>query len=262
MVTGARAGNLAHRRPARGQSRTRDRSPGTHPRRGHTQWPGRAEREEAVSEYLKSTDEVVAAYVAVRSRVIDLIRSRPDSDGRLPVPHCPKWTVAELVAHMVGVPEDIVAGRMDGVTTDAWTQAQVERHRGESLVQLAEAWEASVDAFDGVLPAIPAPVNSQLVLDAVTHEHDLRHALGVPGGRTEDSVAVAVGWILHTAEQKSPGLAGRLQGSGLGRFDLLRVATGRRSREQIVELGVDPDLVATLLAGTPLSPPATTIAES
>ena len=213
-------------------------------------------------DHLKSTDEVVAAYVALRERVIALVRDQPAEARDLPVFHCPAWTVGDVLAHMVGVNEDILAGRMEGVTTEAWTQAQVDRHRGETLAQLVDAWKDTIPAFDAVLPMIPAPVNSQLVLDAVTHEHDLRHALGLPGGRNETAVAVAVGWVLHTAEQKSPGLATRLQRSlGANAFDLLRVATGRRSTAQITDLGMDAVLVEELLAGTPLSIPEAPVQE-
>lgn len=215
-----------------------------------------------MSTHLKSTDEVVEAYRALRARVIALIRDQPATARDLPVAHCPAWTAGDVVAHMVGVNEDILAGRMEGVTTEAWTQAQVDRHRGESLAHLADVWDDTIAAFDAVLLMIPAPVNSQLVLDAVTHEHDLRHALGLPGGRNETAVAVAVGWVLHTAEQKSPGLAERLQRSlGANGFDLLRVATGRRSAAQITDLGMDARLVEKLLAGTPLSLPEAAVHE-
>ncbi|MFM8973809.1 MAG: maleylpyruvate isomerase N-terminal domain-containing protein [Actinomycetota bacterium] len=213
------------------------------------------------TEYLRSTDEVVAAYVALRARVIALVRERPESDGDRPVPHCPAWRVRDLVAHMVGGPEDILAGRLEGVATDAWTQAQVERHRGDTLAQLADAWEATIEPFDVVLPMIPAPVNSQLVLDAVTHEHDLRHALGVPDARDGGDVVVAIGWVLHTADATAPGMAERLLASGLDDFDLLRVSSGRRSREQIEALGVEVALIEILTEGTPVTPPETSVVE-
>jgi len=205
---------------------------------------------------LRPDAEVVAAYVAVRERVVDLARALPEEAGDTPVPHCPAWTVRELLAHLVGVPEDILAGRMEGVTTEAWTAAQVERHRGESLGHLADSFAAGAAAFDGVLPHIPSPVNSQLVMDATTHEHDLRHAVGRPDARDAPSVTVALGWLLDRAERTSPGLAGELLASGATAFDLLRALTGRRSPDQITALGLDAGRVTALLAGSPLRPPA------
>ena len=214
-----------------------------------------------MSDHLRPDDEVVTAYTSLRSRVVDLVRVQPAEAADRPVPHCPAWTVGDLLAHMVGAPEDILAGRLDGVATDAWTQAQVDRHRGRSLDELADAWVSTAQEFDAVLPMIPAPVNSQLVLDATTHEHDLRHALGVPGARDDLAVAVALGWVLHTAEEASPGLAAQLVSSGIDGFDLLRACSGRRSSEQIATLGLDPDLAAALVAGSPVSLPSAPVYE-
>ena len=214
-----------------------------------------------MSDHLRPDDEVVTAYTSLRSRVVDLVRAKPADTVDRPVPHCPSWTVGDLLAHMVGAPEDILAGRLDGVATDAWTQAQVDRHRGESLDDLADAWVSTAQEFDVVLPMIPAPMNSQLVLDATTHEHDLRHALGVPGARDDLAVTVALGFVLHTADEASPGLAGQLLSSGIDDFDLLRACSGRRSREQIAALGFDPDLAATMVAGSPVSLPSAPVDE-
>lgn len=203
--------------------------------------------------------EAVDAYIALRRRVIDLIRSVPDEDSVRVVPSCPAWTTSALVAHMMGVNEDILAGRMEGVTTDAWTQAQVDRHTGESLRQLADGWESIAADFDAVLPHIPAPVNSQLVMDAVTHEHDLRHALGSTDGRESDAVGVALGWVLDMAETRQPGLGRRLAESGVSQFQLLRSLTGRRTMGQMDELGLPGESIATLLAGSPLKPPTVVV---
>ena len=38
-----------------------------------------------------------------------------------PVPASPEWTVHEVLAHMAGVPSDMLAGRMDGAPGPAWT---------------------------------------------------------------------------------------------------------------------------------------------
>ena len=203
--------------------------------------------------------EAVDAYIALRRRVIDLIRSVPDEDSVRIVPSCPAWSTSALVAHMMGVNEDILAGRMEGVTTDAWTQAQVDRHTGESLRQLADGWEAIATDFDAVLPHIPAPVNSQLVMDAVTHEHDLRHALGSSDARDTDAVHVALGWLFDMAETKQSGLGQQLSESGVAPFQMLRSLTGRRSMDQIAELGLPASTIERILNGTPMKPPAVAI---
>ena len=210
---------------------------------------------------LLSDASVVDAYRDLRARTIELLRRTPESQADVFVPHCPNWTVHDVVAHLVGVPEDILAGRMDGVTTDAWTEAQVVRHRDHSLADLEAIWTDSIASFDPVLPHIPSPVNSQFVMDAVTHEHDLRHALGATGARDSSAVHVAVGWLLDMADERSPGLADALLASGLGTFDLMRVLSGRRSADQISRLGLDGPGIVAMLAGSPLRPPAIAVEE-
>jgi uncharacterized protein (TIGR03083 family) len=205
--------------------------------------------------HLLSDDQVVAAYLELRHRVVQLLRTLDDEQVRLVVPACPNWTVAEVAAHIVGVPEDIVAGRMEGVTTEAWTQTQVERHRGASANELADRLERTAEAFDAILPHIPAPVNSQMVMDAVTHEFDLRSALGNGEYRESKAVEVAIGWLLESASAKNANLAASLSESDLGRYDLLRSLTGRRTLDQIAALGLDAKGIAQLVAGSPLRIP-------
>lgn len=211
--------------------------------------------------FLLSDAEVVEAYRLVRIELTELLRALPPTAGDLPVPHCPAWTVAQTCAHLVGVPEDILEGRMDGVTTDAWTDAQVRRHAGESLLDLADSSDRTMESFSTVLPSIPAPVNSQLVMDAVTHLHDVCRAVGRPGARDSLGVTVGSGWLLDRAESRRPGLGSRLASSGLSRFDLLRVLGGRRSLAQIDALGLDSVALSPLFDGAPLRPPLEPIDE-
>ncbi|MEY4174328.1 MAG: hypothetical protein RI900_1493 [Actinomycetota bacterium] len=200
--------------------------------------------------------DVVAAYRGVRSRLIELLRELPEEQAVTMVPCCPAWNVAELASHVVGLVDDILENRMEGVTTDPWTQAQVERLRGLTLAQLADHYEASIERFDTVLPFVPSPVNSQLVMDAVTHEHDLRDAVGRRDAEDSLAVQVAVGWLLDMVEGKHPGLVAQLEATGVSTFDLLRSLTGRRSTTQMAALGLPADTIVAALAGTPLKPPA------
>lgn len=209
--------------------------------------------------FLKSDVEVARAYLEFRSRIVSLIREIPESQASLPVPLCPDWKVSSLISHIVGVPEDILAGRMNGVGTEAWTQAQVDRHEGESLSQLADALLATATEFDVLLPHIPSPTNSQMVMDAVTHEHDLRHAVGRTGGQDSEGIEVALGFLLNTVEEKAPGRAQELSDSGVSRYELLRSLSGRRSIEQMNQLGLDGSQIATLSKGSPMVAPPTAV---
>ena len=200
---------------------------------------------------------VSAAYIELRTRVVALLRSMPEEHGDHAVPACPDWTVRQLVGHMVGVPEDILTGNMSGVTTPEWTAAQVSRHEGKSLHELADSYALTGQVFDDVLPMIPEPVNSQMVMDAVTHELDLRDALGDSGARDSAAVDVALRWLQFAFVTQMPaGTFNPFVIDGLGAYELLRSLTGRRTTAQMDALGLDGDAISAVLAGTPLAPPS------
>lgn len=210
-----------------------------------------------MNEHLATPDVVCAAYLDLRSRVIDLLRSTPEDRGDLMVPACPDWTVRQLVGHLVGVPEDILTGNMDGVTTPAWTAAQVLRHEGKTLRQLADSLESTGQVFDDVLPMIPEPVNSQMVMDAVTHELDLRDALGDSGARDSAAVDVALGWLQFAFVTQMPaGTFDPFAVGGLSAYELLRSLTGRRTKAEMDSMGLDGTAISEVLSGTPLAPPS------
>ena len=205
--------------------------------------------------HLVPTDQVAISYVALRARVIDLLRSTPESSGNIVVPCTPEWTVRQLTAHLVGVPEDVLAGRMEGVTTEAWTQAQVERFGHLALLDLADLFEASAPKIDAIIHNFPQPIISQFVMDAVTHEQDMRSALGVPGGRDSKAIEVGVGFFLNLFEANDPPLSAALEDTSVSRWDVLRSLTGRRTIEQMNSLGLDGDAIARQFAGLPFTLP-------
>lgn len=205
--------------------------------------------------HLVPTDQVAISYVALRARVIDLLRSTPESSGNFVVPCTPEWTVRQLAAHIVGVPEDVLAGRMEGVTTEAWTQAQVERYGHLALLDLADLFEASAPKIDAIIHNFPQPIISQFVMDAVTHEQDMRSALGVPGGRDSKAIEVGVGFFLNLFEANDPALSAALEDTSVSRWDVLRSLTGRRTIEQMNSLGLDGEAIARQFAGLPFTLP-------
>jgi hypothetical protein len=60
-------------------------------------------------------------------------------------------------------------------------------------------------------------------------------------------------------EGKAPGRAQEFVDSGVSRFELMRSLTGRRSVEQMKQLGLDGEQIKLLLQGTPLRVPTTAI---
>lgn len=75
-------------------------------------------------------------YAAGRQRVCELVGGLSENEAATPVPACPAWTVRDVLAHLAGVSADIVTGNLEGVTTEPWTQAQVDARRGASIAAL------------------------------------------------------------------------------------------------------------------------------
>ena len=205
--------------------------------------------------HLVPTDQVAVSYIALRAQVIDLLRSTPESSGNIVVPCTPAWTVRQLSAHLVGVPEDVLAGRMEGVTTDEWTQAQVDLYGHLSLSELADLFEASAPKIDALIHNFPQPIISQFVMDAVTHEQDMRSALGMPGGRDSKAVEVGVGFFLNLFEANDPPLFDALVNTRVSQWDVLRSLTGRRTVGQMNSLGLNGEAIARQFAGLPFTLP-------
>lgn len=211
--------------------------------------------------YLSSPDVVAQSYGELRRRTIEMLRSMPAEMAEIRVPHCPEWTVRETVCHMVGVPEDVLSGNMEGVTTEAWTQAQVDRHAGDSLSTLLDIWESFGDTIDSLIPQFPEPINSQFVFDSNSHEQDIRFAIGASGARDALSVHVSANWVRNFLARHSHPQASELLAAEVSDFDLFRSMGGRRSLAQIRACGLNERVVDEIVAGMPVSIPAMEIAE-
>ncbi len=214
-----------------------------------------------MSEHLLSTEQVCDAYAALRLRVTELMQSLSLEQSKTVVPHCPQWTVKDCLAHMVGVPEDVINGQMDGVATDAWTDRQVQRHTNDSVDDLLAIWEANAPVFAKILPNIPQPVLSQFMFDQTTHEHDIRKAVGQPGGRDTLAVAVAEGFIRNSLAQHGDPAIAQLGTHKLAGFEFLRSLSGRRSRSQISLNGFDVQVVERFVQGLPFDIPESDVSD-
>ena len=210
---------------------------------------------------LVPSEDVVSAYVDLRDRMIAFLRELPEEVTNTTVPHCPSWTVQETVSHMVGVPDALLAGDFDGIASDEWTQRQVERHRGLSLADLADKWEEQADAFLTMLPQIPQPSLSQLVFDVVSHEHDVRHAVGRPGGRGSAAVAVGVAFMKNIIAMRKKLDVSLVDKWPVSTFEVFRTLGARRSLEQMAAAGLDVEFVKEAVEPLPISIPTVSIAE-
>lgn len=193
------------------------------------------------------------AYADTRARITELVGGLDETRAATTVPGCPQWTVKDVVAHVTGVCADILAGNLDGVASDAWTDAQVEARRDKPVDEILAEWSEIGPQVEGMLGAFPVAPASQLVTDLVTHEHDLRAALGAPGAHDSEAVAIGLEYAVRGFLASRPADAppvkvvtgDRAWGDDGGArvagepFDLLRSFSGRRSESQIKGLQWD-----------------------
>jgi uncharacterized protein (TIGR03083 family) len=204
-----------------------------------------------------------SAYRDLRVRVTDLLRDRSSREVEQLVPATPEWRVRDVAAHLGGVCDDIATGNMEGVGTDAWTHAQVEKRRDWELARVLDDWTEHAEAIEPMLNSLGQPIG-QLVFDAWTHEQDIRGALGAPGGRDSAAAEIAFEWFRESGSTVLPGGALALVtddgtfvlGDGevvrtvrTTRFELLRTVTGRRSRSQMRALECDGPSLEDVLDG-------------
>jgi uncharacterized protein (TIGR03083 family) len=128
----------------------------------------------------------VRAWREAFERVCTLVETLDADALAATVPACPDWGVRALLAHMVGLGADVLAGDEPDDHNSAWTQRQVEARRDRSAADLLAEWRGLADP----LMAWMREHGSRPLNDVVIHEQDLRGAVGVVGGRDSDGLQI------------------------------------------------------------------------
>jgi hypothetical protein len=193
-------------------------------------------------------------YLRMVDRVDALVHDDVDLSVRLQA--CPSWTAWEAVCHVAANVIDGSQGRIPETLppSDEWTARQVADHRDRAVDEVVAAWRTATEALG---PSIVDDLDIPLLLDAISHEHDVRGAVGRPGAQDDPAIPA----LLDMLARRWRGLLGDLpplalddgttvRASGDGdpglvlrasTFDLLRVLTGRRSQAQARAMVVDGD---------------------
>ena len=222
--------------------------------------------------------DLAGAYADARQRLQQLAAGLDDASLMAPVPACPDWTVRDIVAHLVGVAEEVVSGTYFAGAADAWsdeglagqrdqwTASQVRSRRDRPVSVMLAEWAGAAAVLEPILAgAVPRPpgsppwLPSAPVADLAVHLHDVRGAIGLPGDR--DAPATGLGlriyarWLGERLDQAGrPAVRLRVgkrewvEGSGRPAvavtaepFELFRAISGRRSVDQVRALAWDSD---------------------
>jgi uncharacterized protein (TIGR03083 family) len=190
--------------------------------------------------------DLARLYTDTQARVAALVAGLDATALATPVPACPGWSVQDVVAHTLATTEDALAGRLTGPPDEEWTAGQVARFAGHDIGDMLATWARTAPQFGEIVAAFevwPA------VIDIVSHEQDIRGAIGRPGERDSDVVRTAAAAVLSVLAPPVPMRVtvedaefrvGPDEGPELGlattRFEALRWRLGRRSRAQMAAL--------------------------
>jgi len=217
-----------------------------------------------------------AIYRDVRVRVTELVRDQPPEVLDAIAPATPDWRVRDIVAHLAGGTADIVAGNLDGVASDPWTQAQVDARLDTPIDEVLDEWARCSEQVEPIVVDFPGLLRAMFITDAATHEHDIRGAIGAAGARDSDAVAYAFrGLVGGIGAQRTEAGAGALRivhdagevvtGEGeatatltVSRFEVLRAAVGRRSSDQVAAWAWEGDARPETVVLSRFAPPRAT----
>lgn len=231
-----------------------------------------------------STLDVGVAYRDLRDRITGLMAGRSEAEWETIVPHCPDWTIRQTIAHLSGIVDDALNGNMSGVGTDPWTAVHVAKRQATSGPEILNEWNTYAPFVDARATEVGLQL-AQLLFDATSHEHDIRFAVGVPGGRDSDSMKVATYFVAKALSEKAAtqGIDGLVllvdgvdviaeisgpsdpSGSALvlrsTAFDLVRSFGSRRTMSQMLALDWTGDPTQFLETALPFKLPVTALDE-
>ncbi len=186
---------------------------------------------------------VAHLYLLAHQRFVESVSGATPDQWAAPVPACPGWSVHDLLAHVSGVADDIVHGRVEGAATDPWTDAQVVRGRPVAPEALLARWAEQAAVVAERVEAVDA---RRAVIDCATHVCDLVPALGGRVERADPLVRELVAWVFMGDSAESsvrvhtevgtfafgpPG--GPALSVQVAAFEAFRSRLGRRSRRQV-----------------------------
>jgi uncharacterized protein (TIGR03083 family) len=221
--------------------------------------------------------ELSDGYHNTRQRVTELVASLDDAALATRVPACPDWTVHQLVAHMAGIPEALTSGSFPAGDLQAWLDGLVEERQDVPVPELLERWEACAAGTSSVVDG----GGSLMFIDVVSHEHDLRGAVGQGGARGTSEVRATVQLLLDLLAPAitEAGLGALVVDSGEVRWasqfarpgctlrvdpwEAIRVLQSRRTADEVRALPRSGDVEPYLLVLADHSPlPVTSLGEA
>jgi uncharacterized protein (TIGR03083 family) len=206
-----------------------------------------------------SGDDIARHYRSAHERLTGFARGLSAEQADTAVSGTPGWSVHDVLAHLAAIPTDALAGRLAGIPTDDQTAIQVAERKDRDVAGLLDEWAPNVAPMcEGAQVGLVPP---NLAVDALTHEQDIRGALGAGPTMTAEELrfctnlyAFGCGYALKQAGIPPLSIAATDTDfaftAGIGEpaasvrateFELFRALSGRRSRRQVAAYEWDGD---------------------
>lgn len=192
----------------------------------------------------------IAVYASTRDALVADIRRLDPEAATTRVPGCPEWTVADVLAHLCGLNDELLDGIEPPLGTDERTTAQVARHAGWEPAAICDEWQSHDRAIRRIF-ASNLLLATGLLADLAVHVHDIAEAVaevGTPDPAAEiigceryipllqqrlaDNCDVALTVELEGVTPTGPTAGGRPLTLSAAPTDFLLTVTGRRTRAQ------------------------------
>src|SRR4051812_37417501 len=163
-------------------------------------------------------EDTARHYQNAHRRIVELVRSLSDEQVATPVPAAPGWDVHDVLAHLAANTTDGIAGRISGIPDDEFTCEQVRQRKSATIDDLLAEWQGNMPTMLEAARAGLAP--PPLAADALTHEQDMRGALGMDQVNDRAAGGVSFGVFAAGLRFKLRGARGMGVGAGGDRSGL------------------------------------------
>lgn len=155
-----------------------------------------SEQQTPAADTAPTDDEMKQALIDSQRRMIQFIRAADEATGDVNVAATPAWSVRNLASHVVSVGKLVTTGASWGDDPQLVIDREVAARANLTLDQIADEWEGVLAAIEQVPLGAGASV---LLVDSITHEYDMRAALGADyHSRTvgvREGLAALVSWV-------------------------------------------------------------------
>jgi len=204
-------------------------------------------------------EDTARHYENAHRRIVDLVRSLSDEQVATAVPCAPGWDVHDVLAHLAANTTDGLAGRITGIPDDEFTGEQVRQRKAATIEDLIAEWQGNMPTMLDAARAGLAPPN--LAVDALTHEQDIRGAVGKSPVDDREALRFSLEVFalgLRFKLKHADGLTLRLEATDsdftlvagdsapvatlrASEFELFRTLSGRRGRDAVLAMDWDGD---------------------